>query len=363
MAEVAASQDSREKAVSGGVLTLLKGAVIGLALTAVGIIAALLLFEIGYRLMTRSAGAPSWSDRPRSYYKAPAAANLQDYAYNPVKPAGVYRIAVLGDSFTFATRMQFDDAFPKKLERMLSLNTAQKKVEVINYGVPGFSTSHEADLLPRVIEEGADLVLLQITLNDPQVKPYTPQGITGKNEFGALQLDGSKAWLARHWKSFGFVLTRLHNTGTLDRYKKYYFSLFNSRTAWNSFDGGLKQMARQARRRGVRLAAVTFPLFGTPLDDSYPFLPLHEKIGHALDALAIPHLDLFPLYRGIPLSRLQVIPGDDFHPNEIGHRMAAEAIFDWLAKDRLIPEELTSVEQYRERLDIRPEKNGRILEG
>ncbi|MCX6115883.1 MAG: SGNH/GDSL hydrolase family protein, partial [Proteobacteria bacterium] len=68
---------------------------------------------------------------------------MQDYPHAVLKPANVFRIAAIGDSFTFAPYMQFTDTFPKKLAQMLSLNPGNRQVEVINYGVPAYSTSHE----------------------------------------------------------------------------------------------------------------------------------------------------------------------------------------------------------------------------
>ena len=52
--------------------------------------------------------------------------------------------------------------------------------------------------------------------------------------------------------------------------------------------------------------------------------------------LDIPALDLFPVYQGMSPDRLQVIPLIDGHPNEIGHRIAAEALFEFLIRQQYV---------------------------
>ncbi len=111
-------------------------------LSALGIVLALLLIEIIFRLLPAHS-APQWQDRPLAYFYPEGAQTLQDYNHTAKKPAGALRVAVVGDSFTFGPFMQFDDTFPKRMERWLNLNQNQPKVEVINYGVPRYSTYHE----------------------------------------------------------------------------------------------------------------------------------------------------------------------------------------------------------------------------
>ncbi len=64
------------------------------------------------------------------------------------KPADVYRILALGDSWTFGFRMNEPDAYPRQLERLLNERAAQRgdprRFEVINAGVIGYSTDQEA---------------------------------------------------------------------------------------------------------------------------------------------------------------------------------------------------------------------------
>ncbi len=321
-----------------------------------GTMIALGALEVVVRLATPSkpSQGPTWSDRPLFYFRSPGAPSMQGYPYSPTKEAGTFRIAVVGDSFTFAPYMQFTDTFSSKLEQMLKVSGTQRKVEVINYGVPAYSTSHEVEVVKKAVAEGADLILLQITLNDPEVKHHKPSGITEnmQDKFGALKMTGAVGRLAQHWKTLGFVLTRLHNTKTHRAYIEYFNDLFSNPRSWKPFVASMTEIVDTAKAGHVPVISVVFPLFGLPMDERYPFYEIHKKVVDLMSSLNVPILDVSEIYKGIPLEHLQVIPGVDRHPNEIAHRMAAEKIYLWLEQRNLIPKEFLITEKFATRLGV-----------
>lgn len=71
--------------------------------------------------------------------------DLDDYTLD--KPANVFRIAVLGDSFTYGLFVNDSDVYSEKLERLLNTPgrcASGQKVEVINFGVPGYDVEMSA---------------------------------------------------------------------------------------------------------------------------------------------------------------------------------------------------------------------------
>lgn len=86
------------------------------------------------------------------------------------KPKGVFRVAVLGDSFAAATQVDVSKAFWRILEKRLqACDFAQgKRIEVLNFGVSGFSTAQELlALRHKAAAYEPDLVILAfLTLND-----------------------------------------------------------------------------------------------------------------------------------------------------------------------------------------------------
>jgi lysophospholipase L1-like esterase len=321
-----------------------------------GIVLALGVVEIAVRLFLPSPNnsGPGWNDRPLFYFRSPGAPAMQDYPYQRPKTADKFRIAAIGDSFTFAPYMQFTDTYVKKLEAMLNLKDGGRTAEVINYGVPAYSTSHEVSVTAKALEEGADMILLQITLNDPEIKKHTPSGIRENmdDRFGALRMTGLMGNAARYWKTLAYVMTRLHNTKTHRAYINYFTNLFENPRTWNPFVESMRALVGTARTSKKPIVAVVFPLFGIPMTESYPFHGIHAKVDALMAELQVPLLDLSSMYQGIPLERLQVIPGVDRHPNEIAHRMAAEQIYLWLEELKLLPSAHLIPEKFATRLGI-----------
>lgn len=70
------------------------------------------------------------------------------------KPPGTYRIALLGDSFTFGWGVEQDQSFAARMEQTLNRGAAPGvNYQVLNLGVPGYSTFQE---VARFQELGLD---------------------------------------------------------------------------------------------------------------------------------------------------------------------------------------------------------------
>ena len=117
------------------------------------------------------------------------------------KPEGVYRIAVLGDSYSEAMQVERDQAYWWLLpERLASCGFAPgKKIEVLNFGVSGYGTAQEYVMLEsQAIRYRPDLVLLQFTNGNDvgnnsfalDTEKYRPFYVL---ERGALRIDESFA--------------------------------------------------------------------------------------------------------------------------------------------------------------------------
>lgn len=84
------------------------------------------------------------------------------------KPADTIRIAFLGDSFTFGWGVEEDQIFVRVLERLLNETIgANRRVEILNFGVPGYSTFQEVALYrEKVAPFKPDLVVIYFVSND-----------------------------------------------------------------------------------------------------------------------------------------------------------------------------------------------------
>jgi len=87
------------------------------------------------------------------------AKGLRDRAHDYERPAGMFRIVVLGDSFMEAASVDEQDSMAHLLEQQL----ADRNVEVINLGTEGYSTVQEYLYLKEEgLKYNPDLVLLTV---------------------------------------------------------------------------------------------------------------------------------------------------------------------------------------------------------
>ena len=90
---------------------------------------------------------------------------FRDSEHSLHKDAGVFRIMVIGDSFTFGQGVNLEDTYSKYLERLI--NNKGMTSEVINCGVIGYGMWQYLEVLKRkVIPYKPDLVILGIFIDD-----------------------------------------------------------------------------------------------------------------------------------------------------------------------------------------------------
>ena len=130
------------------------------------------------------------------------------------KPAGVYRIAVIGDSFTVGLDVPDEKTFIHVLEtRLAGCGVLQgKKIQVLNFGVGGYGTTQELILLrKRALAFHPDMVLLMffsgndVSDNSREARQYmaneAPFLVPAAN--GEWQLDESFRTRRGLWLDYG----------------------------------------------------------------------------------------------------------------------------------------------------------------
>lgn len=312
-----------------------------------GFLCSALAVEVAFRIVSAGPHVRRWNDRPYAYFLPSTAHSLQDADPAP-KAAGTFRIAVVGDSFTFGPNMQLDDTFSKRLERLLNQNVEAPKIEVLNRGVNGHSTENEVESVRQAVQEQPDLMVLEITLNDAE--PHILSDREREELFGAPWL----RWkIFSVWRSLGFIAQRFHNSKTVRRYIRYHSNFWKEPGTLERFDSSIRRIANICKGANVPLVAMVFPLFDFPVDERYPFAEIHAIVAGVLSKNAVQAVDLRDAYASIPPERLQVIPGVDNHPNEIAHRIAAERLLAVLAHANLVPRESVPTRVFRKRVDRR----------
>lgn len=130
------------------------------------------------------------------------AAGWRDEEHALTKPAGVFRIAVLGDSYAEAMQVELPETFWAQLPGQLARCgfADGKRIEVLNFAASGYGTAQEYLVLKsRAIDYRPDLVLLAFT-NDNDVRNNSPaldaewrRPFYVADDDGSLRLDDSFA--------------------------------------------------------------------------------------------------------------------------------------------------------------------------
>jgi hypothetical protein len=83
----------------------------------------------------------------------------------------MYRIAVIGDSHAYSTNVKnVAETFPSQLEKYLNQNSEQRIVKVLNFGVPGYNTAQELEVLKtKALIFNPRMVILQYCINDTHI--------------------------------------------------------------------------------------------------------------------------------------------------------------------------------------------------
>jgi lysophospholipase L1-like esterase len=329
-----------------------------LALLLATILVSLAVLELGFRLARVPVGTVQInratvrrSSNPRLRFelrpRAVAAAEVE-YRINASglrgpevgeeKPPGVTRVAVLGDSITFGYWVAEADGFPRQLEALLN-GPAGPRVEVLNFGVPGYNLEQATEVLrARALRFAPDTVVLALCLNDLESAFSYEYGLTvdrsqrrenplGRVADALLQHSRLFAWieyrLAEREGRRAFVRTRNPMPGPL------YAEAVSQQQA--ELEARLSTMAVLLRDAGVPGLVAVFPTFGERFD-RYPHRDLHRAVMAASRRASLPAVDLLDCFSGYDFRAARV---DVVHPSPLGHRVAAHGIHDALCASGL----------------------------
>ncbi len=263
-------------------------------------------------------------------------AGYRDAEHTREKPPGVRRAVFVGDSFTFGAGILLDDTYARRVERGLSAERSERWESII-LAMPGIDTEQEETILRK---EGfgysPDLVVLGYVLNDAE----DPGAAERRRAMDWTETEAEKRthpfW--RRSALLSLVADRLHATRENRARIENHLALYrDGAPGFVAVKKSLNTMAAACRERGVPFVVVLFPLFANPLDDNYPFASIHEKVGAVVRSAGATLVDLLPYYRGMDWHLLVVEGEKDEHPNELAHRIAAQALLAALESMPLPP--------------------------
>ncbi len=370
----------------------------------VAIISAFIVLEIGLRVLGfpfldfyraddicgwgLSPGAEGWVRGEGEAYVKINSAGMRDMEHAVAKPPGVYRVAVLGDSFTEALQVPAEQAFWAVAEREWNERCAPdaKKVEALNFGVSGYGPDQELLVLRhRVWQYSPDAVLLALftgndiganvrALGSSVAKPYfnleQDRLVADMSFFSAPAYQQRKAMEHRWYRRFALLrgLGNLKNT-----WKRRWLAMQPPKPgieqgldaqvykppvdlawekAWNITEALICQMHAETRARGARF----FVAILCPALQAHPSASVQEQAMRALAVQDLSYADRriealgrqeeFPvLALSVPMGKIAreqgvFLYGDirsqygrgRGHWNAKGHEVAGHAIAEFLCE-------------------------------
>jgi lysophospholipase L1-like esterase len=281
---------------------------------------------------------------------------LRDDEFPLAKPPGERRILCLGDSFTFALGVAFDDIYPQQLERMLGERRPNERFQAINSGIGGYNTRQELIYLlargfafePDLITIGFywnDLVFDEDPLPDLATTPWVEPGSKLSREGTGHTLP---SWLRDRLRQSVLLYQIVLRTKLLmyaldpphDIYTLVQQALLEGDEKllapyWRITGQRLLEIAAAARVHGVPVMLVAFPMENHVKRD-YPRLVWGERLREIWAPTGMPFIDLEPAYReSLREGRNPFLPYD-LHPNPVGMRIAAEQILDVITTHHLL---------------------------
>lgn len=127
--------------------------------------------DVGYRLFPNQERAMR-SQGVRVEFRSNAL-GYRGPVYDGPRDPGVLRIACLGDSYTWGLGVHGPETYPVRLGELLSPAVGAGRVEVMNFGFPGYNTTNELNCYRKVVRPLApDIVVLGVTPED--IRPADP---------------------------------------------------------------------------------------------------------------------------------------------------------------------------------------------
>ena len=261
------------------------------------------------------------------------------------KPAGLVRVAVLGDSFTWGHGVEDEEIYTRVMERL------QPGVEVLNFGLSGSATDQQLLILrEHALAHHPDLVLAMVSRNDFAGNTQTMEGTYPKPRF-VLEADGSLTLTnvpvpdVTWWSRFHSRLRRrsaLLNLVESTLESEPVANPTGARQAQYAITCALlAQMNRDAGAGGARFAAALAPSNAHTYLDPIP--PVEAgKYAAVIDCGAkegFPVLDLVPAFRSAARAggRTELHYRFDHHWNAAGHALAAAELSRLLRREGLLP--------------------------
>ncbi len=261
--------------------------------------------------------------------------------FSKKKREGSIRIVCLGDSVTFGERA----SYPQRLQELLDSSVSGKRFEVINAGIPGYSSFQGRRLFQtRVLDLEPDLIIVLYGWNDH----WLARGFSDKEQRSVDENVAEIQFFLDRFRVYQF-LNSIHRSirEELSLYRRSVAkeSDLKYRVPLEDYRENLREVIELARDNGIKIFLLTAPS-GAVEGEIPPYLqemrfvkypdeliPLHQSYNQVVRELArekrVPLMDLARVFDKRRGEEFFDDPAKEIiHPNEKGYQLIAREIFE-----------------------------------
>ena len=245
------------------------------------------------------------------------------------KAPGSFRVLVIGDSIAFGLLVpEQKNTFTYILEGLLDRRGLHS--EVLNFAVAGYNTQQEVwTLIDKGLRYQPDLIVLQYCLNDTEeVNGELMERLEEIAKGGkTVDKNASPSFFLRS-ATYRFLAFRVFHQKT----KK--LARAHDLLAQDTVEENFALLGQISKSNNIPVLVAVFPMFHSMANqrlDQYP------RIANYSASNGFYHLDLREAFKYVAPGPQHdsVVAYDIYHPTPTGHRIAANAIADFICSNKL----------------------------
>jgi lysophospholipase L1-like esterase len=265
-------------------------------------------------------------------------------------------VLFIGDSITLADYLEDDETIPSMFQNLASLNGIP--VRSINAGIATAGTNREAEMLKEAIaRETPALVVVNFFLNDARnccaIRSTTLPAMLNRSTFLSKLFEGIE-YLQNPTVNYERDLSpeqflswrvsaerRLRERPMSPQFRQIAIDRFVgwgnmwSDEAWERMRKDILDMVESAKRKGITIAFVAYPVTSQISIDSADTFPQLE-LKRILDSVNVKVLDLLPTFRTLFIGEKKLPFYDEGHPTAEGNMIIAREINRFIRDNRLL---------------------------
>ncbi len=278
---------------------------------------------------------------------------IRDFPDHNNSKANSFKIAAVGDSFTFGLGVRLKDTWPKQLEKKIKSKNSGKHYKVYNFGVMGYDlTQNIENIKTNVLKIKPKLIIIGYCINDVGIfsREFTEinyfKGYRNFMKTGINIIDK----ILDHSKLYQFIKNRIYMKKTNKSFKKiekpkdarialkkgyhnYLEELYNTPQVVNKLKTKFLELSRVSKENNIPIIIALFPELKD--FDNYRFYKAHSIIKKISIESGFYFIDLFPCVKGYKEKDVR-LNSINLHPNPLGYKLFSDCIYKYLVKNNLI---------------------------